>query len=311
MRKQILVVGDCNLDLIIHGAPGFPEMGKETFVEDMFLRVGGSAANVAMSLGRLGVPVTLLTGMPTDFLAGYVRQTMDRAGVTLAAAPSGSQKTGISVSLSDGEDRAFLSYRGSNEALDFGAVDAAWLGGFSHVHLSAFDPQQLLSQYIQLAERARAAGCTVSLDLGWTEELTQCPELWTLLKEADVFFPNRHEAGQLTGRTESEAAAADLLEWVRDIVVITDGSRGARSYGRGESNFCLYPVEAVDAVGAGDAFDAGFLMGYVDGAPLKRCTQYGAACGSLVAERVGGGISGPTMQELEAFLQERDGGKTE
>lgn len=310
MKEQILVVGDCNLDLIIHGASGFPPMGKEQFVDDISIRVGGSAANVALSLGRLGVPTTLLSGNPTDYLSGLIRQVVDEVGVTLACPDTMQQtsaRTGLSISVSTGEDRAFLSYMGSNDRLDTSGITEEFLHQFSHVHLSAFAPERLMDQYAELAQKARAAGCTISLDLGWTDALLeQKKPLWQLLQQVDVFFPNLHEATRITGCDTMEASAAALRKAVRDTVVITNGSHGATAYGTTGQAFCLYPVKAVDSVGTGDAFDAGFLFGYVQGHTLKQCTQFGAACGSFVAQRIGGGASGPTAAEVYTLIQQHE-----
>ena len=81
-----------------------------------------------------------------------------------------------------------------------------------------------------------------------------------------------------------------LLSYVNDVVVITKGSDGAVAYHKKEKYSDKYVTKAIDSVGAGDAFNAGFLSAYVHKLPIEVCLSYGCACGSTAVQKVGGGI---------------------
>lgn len=87
-----------------------------------------------------------------------------------------------------------------------------------------------------------------------------------------------------------QAGAIPPNTYVNDVVVITKGSDGAVAYHKKEKYSDKYVTKAIDSVGAGDAFNAGFLSAYVHKLPIEVCLSYGCACGSAAVQKVGGGI---------------------
>lgn len=308
MKRHVLVVGDVNADVIINGLEQYPMADQEVFVNNIQLRMGGSAANVAMCLAKLGTDTTLFASVANDNLGSYIREQLSNAGVQLYASTTAgieetNQSTGISVAISGKDSRSFISYMGTNACLNTEELDLNRLSQFDHVHLSAYAPSILLDQYSELAKRAHLAGCTTSLDLGWTDEIIGNKKILSLLREIDVFFPNLNEARLLSGKDSKKEAAVFLSNFVRDVVVITNGAEGASAFRGNECIQKSYKVQAVDAVGAGDAFDAGFLHSYIQSRSLDQCVCYGTACGSYVVQSVGGGESSPTEEQLRDFIQ--------
>lgn len=291
-HNKLLIIGDANIDIIINGLKNMPEMGQEIFVDNIFVRAGGGAANTAAGLAKLGCNPTLYSAVGNDQHGKFIERTLKSAGVELSLLRvHETLPTGISVSISDGSDRMFISSMGANPEIEPTSIDEKTLSQFSHIHLSAWNPKLSLKQYKETAKRARQLGCTVSLDIGWTDESWNHDELFDLLKETDIFFPNLSEARCLCWPTATEDQMGQyLLSYVNDVVVITKGSDGAVAYHKKEKYSDKYVTKAIDSVGAGDAFNAGFLSAYVHKLPIEVCLSYGCACGSAAVQKVGGGI---------------------
>ena len=115
----------------------------------------------------------------------------------------------------------------------------------------------------------------------------------------DVFIPNAREALLVTGASAVESALQRLMEWTK-IVIVKDGANGAWIGAGGKITHApaVNAGPAVDTTGAGDCFNAGFLLGYVvEGAPLERCARYANICGGLSVTQVGGATAAPTRAE--------------
>lgn len=299
-QNKLLVIGDANIDIIINGLEHMPEMGKEVFVDNVSMRVGGGAANVAFGLTNLNCSVMFCGALGNDLHGRYIEKNMMAANIDITyLAFHNNLPTGISVSISNGDDRLFISSMGANSAVDPTHICSKTLHEVSHVHISICDPRQSLEPYINIAEQAHNHGCTVSLDIGWTDDAWDTEKLFNLLELTDVFFPNICEARCICGYEASiDELGSYLLKFVRDIVVVTCGADGATAFRQNERRSDKYEADAVDSVGAGDAFDAGFLCAYVERLPLSTCLAYGCACGSIAVSRIGGGSTAPSKSEL-------------
>jgi sugar/nucleoside kinase (ribokinase family) len=216
--------------------------------------------------------------------------------------------TGISVALARPDDRAVLTALGAMGTLDPVDVPTELLRRTRHVHIaSPFLQPRLRDGLADLVDRAHDAGATVSLDTGWDPE-----DRWTPLREVlrtvDVLLPNAQEtlrlAATVDGRAGTDvAAAAAALAAAGPLVVAKLGEEGALAAGDGEPVRISAPrVDTVDAVGAGDSFDAGFLTGWLDGLPLPDALMLGCACGALSTRRAGGTAGQPTRAEADAMV---------
>jgi 2-dehydro-3-deoxygluconokinase len=125
-----------------------------------------------------------------------------------------------------------------------------------------------------------------------------------LLPYVDTLLPNAEEARLLTGETEPRAAALNLIEKGVRRVVLKAGERGAFVFSAdGEAHCDRFAVpRLVDPIGAGDAFDAGYLSADLDGRPAEECLRRGHALAARVCMTVGDWEGLPTRGELERFL---------
>ncbi len=296
---DVLVVGDLNADLVLSGdvAPAFGQ--AEKLVEDASLTIGSSAGIFACGAARLGLRTALAGVAGADEFGNYMRRALEGRGVdTSAVVVDPGLKTGLSVILSRGGDRAILTYAGSITRLRLEHLDLARLGRARHLHLAAYFLLDALRPDVpRLLAAARAAGLTTSVDTNYDPAQRWDGGLEEVLRHTDLFLPNEVEAGAITGMTEPRAALDALARRV-PTVALKLGPQGALARrGTEMASAAALPGAVVDTTGAGDSFDAGFLRGWLDGWPLERCLRLACACGSLCTRAAGGTTGQPTLDE--------------
>ncbi len=284
---DLLVVGDCNPDLILSGGDVVPEFGQwEKVVDDMRLVPGGSSTIVAAGAARLGLPTSLVAAVGDDLFGRFMLDAMAERGVdTGGCVIRADVATGLTVALTRGGDRAILTAPGAIATLRAEDVDGVRLRRATHLHVGSYFLLEGLRPGLgELVRTARAAGATVSLDPqgdpagGWDGGMRD------LLPSIDVLFVN-----------ETEAAAIDGAR--AGLVVVKRGARGASA---GGVDVAPPAVDAVDATGAGDSFDAGFLAAWLAGEPVEQALRLGCACGALSTRALGGTAAQPTLDEARA-----------
>jgi sugar/nucleoside kinase (ribokinase family) len=129
----------------------------------------------------------------------------------------------------------------------------------------------------------------------------------TVLPYVDVFVPNDDEAALITGEKDPEKQADILLGLGADTVIITMGSAGAllKTGSRLVESKC-YEVDFVDASGAGDAFDAGFIAALLDGESLKSALKTASAMGASCVTKLGCSKGLFNKKELEIYIQNHE-----
>ncbi|GLW27655.1 carbohydrate kinase family protein [Actinoplanes regularis] len=295
MREfDVLVVGDANPDLVLRGdvRPRFGQ--QEQLLTGADLVLGGSAAITATGCARLGLRTALLTAIGDDLFGEIVRDQLRARNVRIITAPAAGVPTGLTVILNEADDRAMLTLPGTIAALRPADVTDALLGRARHVHVASLYLQPALAEGLApVFARARELGLTTSLDTNWdpAERWDWVPEI---LPHTDVFLPNSAELHAITGGDGPEKLVA-----AGTIVVMKDGIRGARAWWPGgESTAPARPVEVVDAVGAGDSFNAGFLAACLTGRTVREAVAWAAAAGSLSTRAAGGTAAQPTLDDF-------------
>lgn len=302
MAHDLIVLGDCNPDLVLSGdvMPAFGQVEK--IVEGGRLTLGGSGSIVAAGASRLGLRTGLLATIGDDALGRFQADALERRGVdTGGLIRDPARPTGISVILSRGEDRAILTAVGAIDSLSCELIDQGVVAAARHLHVSSyFLMPRLRTGLIQLLAGAHAAGTTISLDTNWDPSGAWDDEIIEVLDSVDVFMPNLNEAMRLTGAIDA-IAAADALASTVGTVAIKLGGDGALAISGGErAEASATEANVIDTTGAGDSFDAGFLSGWMSGWPLERSLRLACACGSLSTEAFGGSEAQPTLDEALA-----------
>jgi sugar/nucleoside kinase (ribokinase family) len=302
VQLDLLVVGDCNPDLLISGATETQFGQVERIVDDARLLVGGSAAITACGAARLGLRTGLLSLVGDDAFGRFMAESLVERGVDISGvAVDAGQRTGVSIIFVRGEDRGILTFPGTIPRLSVAAIDPGALRRARHVHVSSFFLLHgLCTDIAALLAEARAAGATTSLDPNWDPEEEWDHGVRRALRELDLFFVNGEEAKRIAGVGDVENAARTLATFGPRVVVKL-GSDGALAV---EEDTVLraeaLPADLADTVGAGDSFNAGYLAGFLDGRDAASCLRLACACGSLSTRAAGGTAAQPTLDEATA-----------
>ena len=301
---DLIVIGDCNPDVLVVGGDVTPAFGQEEkLVDSMSLVVGGSAAITAVAAARLGLRVALVAAIGDDAAGNFMRGELARAGVDTSSMPVRvGLPTGMTVALSRGDDRAILTASGAIGALTPADMPADLLARARHVHVSSyFLGEGSLGPGLAAAlAGARAAGATTSLDTNWDPAGTWGGQFFPeVLAQIDLLLPNEAEAERLAGTATLPEAVASLTK-AGGRIVVKLGARGAL-YADGPRQYVATPppMTPVDTTGAGDCFNAGLLTGLLRGLEPTEALALACATGALSTQGIGG--SGYVL-ELAAAL---------
>jgi sugar/nucleoside kinase (ribokinase family) len=291
---DVLVVGDCNPDLLLSGGDVVPEFGqREKLVETGALVIGGSAAIAACGAARLGLRTAFVGAVGADLLGGFMLDALAERGVDVSGCVTDpALATGITVALVRGDDRAILTAPGAIPALTADQVGPGLVRRARHLHVASYHLLDGLRPGLPgLVAAAHDAGVTVSLDPQGDPGGGDTAALARLVLEVDVLFVNEQEDAGLDTRG-------------CPLVVVKRGRNGALARcAAGAVEQAAIPVATVDATGAGDSFDAGFLAAWLGGEPLAAALALACACGALSTRALGGTGAQPTLAEARAALR--------
>ena len=315
--RDVLVVGDLNPDLLVSGDDLVPRFGQRERYASMYMTLGGSAGIFAAGAARLGLRTALVACIGDDPLGDVSLSALRARGVDAGAVRRvAGARTGLTIHFLRAGDRAMLTEPGALALVSASDAIAHLSPPPRHVHLtSVFLLPEVRRGGADLLAAAHAAGATVSVDTNDDPEGRFERPPW--LTHADILFPNEREAVALAGAETPAAgsaavAAARTLAADGALVVVKRGGGGALAV-RGDELCEVAPPEreAVDAVGAGDTFDAGFLAAWLAGRPLRDALLLACACGAL-STRAAGGVDGqPTLAEAEALAGQRGSARTD
>jgi sugar/nucleoside kinase (ribokinase family) len=304
---DVIVIGDCNPDIVLRGDDVRPEFGQhEKLVPDAALVIGGSGSITSCACARLGLRTRFIGATGDDLFGRFMLGQLDDWGVDTTLCPVlEGVSTGFSVVLSDGTDRAIRTHTGTIDSLRLNHTPLDELTRARHVHISSYFLQPALaSQLPELVAQVRAHGVTVSVDPNWDPAGAWDNGLASLLASVDVFLPNAAEARAISGVPGTAGAALQLAR-TGNLVVVKDGEKGCIAAQRSAvTSQPGFPVQCLDTTGAGDAFDAGFLRGWLEELPLTDCLAYGCSAGALSTRSIGATGALPTIDELKTTIAE-------
>jgi sugar/nucleoside kinase (ribokinase family) len=306
---DVAVVGELNVDLILAGLPGLPEMGALRLARDMTFTLGSSSAIFASNIARLGLQVGFVGKAGRDNFGDFIVAALQANSVdTSRIVRSADGRTGICVCMSFPKDYAMVSYPGIRETFTAEEADFDYVKQARHMHMSSYYIQPGLRPGApRLFRQARESGLTTSFDPDTDPAGEWNPAIFDVLENVDVFLPNEREAISISGASSLEGAIEKLTHYVKKVLVIKRGAEGVLAIAAGGRRVEArpFPVKPVDTTGAGDSFNAGFLYQFLNGAPLEECLQWGNACGAISTTRMGGTAAFPTLVEARQFIAER------
>lgn len=290
-QYDVIVVGELNVDLILNRLPTFPQIGKEILAHDMQLTLGSSSAIFASNLSTLGAKVLFKGATGCDMFGDFVISELSKRGVDTAAIARNQQaKTGATVAINFENDRAMVTHPGAMEHYSAEDVDSDVLRRAKHLHISSVFLQPALKRNLStLLSKAKSYNLTTSLDTQWDPAEKWELDLAALLPLVDVFLPNEAEIKRLTNQPTVESALQHIGGY-SNAVVVKLGVQGSMSYHKAIQTQVppFLNSEVVDAIGAGDSFNAGFIYRYLSGATIRDCQRFGNLIGAISTTAPGG-----------------------
>lgn len=317
---MFVVAGSVTADLVIiseeplaaSGADGFRASNLIFTKAPLAVLMGGNGGNAAYVLAGLGLPTALAGMVGRDPLGDVLVERLMARGVNVDALQrSEIHATSTSTIIMTGPTHQTVFHHLGSTA----QVDAAHLP-----EKLLKEAQVLLCASLPLMTKIRAGGFARALEIthraGGLTALDIGPaigrpvtlgELRPLLPHTDYLLSNSYELSVLAGEDDWEIAAAHLLAAGARCVVIKRGRDGASVRGsQGTVDVPAFAVEANITVGAGDAFNAGFLYGLKQGWDLAQAVRFGNAVAALVVRSNRGVLGAPALAEVEVFLSRQE-----
>lgn len=321
--KRVIVLGDANVDLTLH-VPVRGADGRRA-VREPIVSGGGTAANTAFALARLGVPVAFIGAVGDDAFGRRAVADLAAAGVDVDRVVVVDTPTCQVIAMiePDGE-RSLVVWPpdgGALRQLRPEDVPPDTLAGASWLHTTGMclRDEPVRGAVLATMAAARAAGVPISIDLNlrvelWGLEAERREAVAQAIALADIVLGSGQEElvplaaaidgepGAFEDPSAVDAAAARLADG-RRIVVARLGADGALACTPGSViRVPAYPVSAANIVGAGDVFNAAFIAALVEGMDLEDALRRGNALAALKVARPGGPRDLPDRAEVEALL---------
>jgi sugar/nucleoside kinase (ribokinase family) len=305
---EVVALGDINVDIIAQ-FDRYPAKGEDALASATEIHCGGSAANAAMTLARIGIKTSLISRVGPDSWALKALTCLNEAGVE----PGGLQRdpgamTGMMyVVVTPDGDRTILGHRGANvftdpnqiREEDIQAAKVFLLSGYSLLA----DPQR--SAALLALEIACRHGLTVALDPGLTVSQSALDEMKALLPVVDILLPNLSEAQHMTGKVNPKDCTEALLDSGVEVVALKMSREGCL-VATADEFFRLpaFPVETRDSTGAGDCFAAGLIAGFLGHLGWHGAALLGSALGAMSVAHVGAATAVPKAREVLSLLRD-------
>lgn len=283
--------------------------------DETFASIAGAESNVSIALARLGNKVKWFSRLGNDpfgqkILYELNAHVVDTSDVIIDPNHSTGLMFKQKKELLDSE---VIYYREQSAAstMDKNDVREEWIKHARLIHITGITPalsdscKELVMEVIRLAKQH---GTLISFDPNirlklWDMEAAR-KTLIPIAKQCDIFLPGKSEMKLLCNVEDFNSIEVYLKEWEVPLTVMKDGANGAWVLENGESTFIpSFKVKrVVDEIGAGDAFAAGFLHGFLQKRSHEDAVKMGHACAAFVVSSEGDTNGLPTKQELERFL---------
>jgi sugar/nucleoside kinase (ribokinase family) len=319
MMRDLSVIGPLNIDLLINGQG--PENWEQIPFWDgpaqMEMTAAGSVGYTVRDLARLGLSVRVVSCVPDDALGAFIVDTLRREGVdTSGVVRVADTLAGIGVyALLFGSRKRPLIYRMPThlpwperfQAADLDEIlnaRALMCGGYLHFK------DMWHAQMVDLFREARQRGLRTILDPQFPLFAMQDPwiqGMQDLLPWVDLLLCDENEARRATASEALDEAARLLLDSGPHTLVIKQGSEGSTLYRSGwrYHQEAVILGELVDSIGAGDAYDAAFICGWLRGWPAERCSLFASVAAGKTVTGIGGSATMPDYEEVQQIIREK------
>jgi sugar/nucleoside kinase (ribokinase family) len=283
---MIVVVGDIAVDIV--STLRTPLVRGSDAAAEISLMPGGSGANVAVWLARLGQRATFIGRIGDDMFGRWLRDDLVAEGVAPALVVDSTRRTGvIQVLVEPDGERTMAPDRGANAAWTRAEVSETLITGADLLHVVGYVLLDRASQPGALTAMAyaRKHGVPVSLDPSSHAPLLSlgADAFWDLVGTVDLLLPNRHEAHALSGSRGPTDALLALRKHAGTVVIKLDQEGCIALEGDRVERIPTPTIPIINATGAGDAFDAGFLKAWRLGRGVQAACRAGVSLGAFAA----------------------------
>ncbi len=284
-----------------------PRPGELVQVDELLLNIGGGAANTAVDLARLGVSTAVSARVGDDAFGRFACQSLKEAGVStehVLIDPHRPTSQTLIVNVRS-QDRRFIHSQGANLGFVAADLDAVLEHPPRVLHIGYFLilPNLRADELALRFERARSAGVITVLDVATPGPGHYLEALERVLPHTDVFVPNSDEAELITSVADPVLQASLFSRMGARRVVITRGDQGVVSISSElKVRLASYPIDFVDGSGGGDAFNAGYIAGLLEGRSELDCLKLASALGASCVRKVGTTAGVFPRAEAEEFL---------
>jgi sugar/nucleoside kinase (ribokinase family) len=299
--KNVLVIGELNVDILLNKIAGFPVIGQEILADEMTFTLGSSSAIFAANLASLGMPTSFCGMVGNDAFGKYIINELNNKNVDtqlITAQPT--CQTGVTIILNYGQDRANVTHCGAMDLFKLADIPTHQFPQYAHLHLSSYFLQKgLQKDIVDLFKTAHKNGLTTSLDIQWDPANEWNFPYKACLPYVDFFMPNEAELLALTGAGQLSDALGSL-DACCNTIVVKRGVNGALAYNKGTYIEALPYLHSyfVDAIGAGDSFNAGFISSFLQGKSLYDCLMFGNLTGAINTTAPGGTAAFPNRSAI-------------
>lgn len=290
-KFDVIVIGELNVDLILNQIDSFPETGKEKLADNMTLTLGSSSAIFASNLSSLGMRVSFIGKIGNDIFGRFCKEQLEVKKVdTSMLIINDELKTGATVILNFGEDRAMITHQGAMKHLGLNDITNKMLSMAKHLHFSSYFLQPgFKNNLVNLFKMAKQAGLTTSLDVQWDPAEQWSFNFKQILPFVDVFLPNEKELMHLTEKNSISKAIKAVSDY-GNFILVKKGNEGSLLYHNNKLVYCkpFLNDKVVDTIGAGDSFNAGFIYKFIKNSPIETCQLFGNLMGAISTTAAGG-----------------------
>lgn len=305
---DVLVVGELNVDMILNNMEGYPAMSKEILAKSFTLTTGSSSAIFASNISILDVKVAFFGIVGDDLFGDMIVGQLQKKNVDVRSVyRKKGCSTGATAVLNYGGDRMMVTYPGPMEELKASDIPHTLWSKSKHLHItSIFLQKGLKDSLLELLTAAKANGLTVSLDPQWDPSEKWDLDLAAVLPWVDVFLPNKKELLRLLKESDLNVAIRKMSTYP-GWTVVKDGENGA-VWIEGK-DICredgYLNADVLDAIGAGDSFNAGFISKFIQGKSIKDCVLFGNLMGAISTTAAGGTGAFESLTDVVNIANER------
>ena len=311
-----LVIGTTTVDIFLTGMDRIPPIGGDEFTPESYaflddpveLTLGGNGANSAYVLATLGRRTNLCSIIGDDELGAIARRWLTERNIGLEALIQSNRWATAGTAIAMDRDRHRLSLHHPGATFQYSPADipntvvtrAQTVLATSYHLLKAFRPHG----FADILATAKQAGARTAVDIGpVVPPLVTMDELKPLLSVTDYLIANAYELCSCLNSQDLAGACLQLLEAGAGAVVVKEGPAGSRLYSReGSVHSAAFAVKTGSTVGAGDSFNAGFLLAVDEGMEPQAALRFANAVAALVVEAKNGVLGAPTLDQVQELL---------